>query len=205
MVWVDSMFDLCSAVGSWMFRRDRPRRWFTVGMLLVLVWSSTGVAACTDVSHLKAVLLERFTRFVQWPDDTTAIDSTQPFAIAIAGDTNFARTVRSVYESVAIHGRPVEVMVATATDIPACSILYIGCSVSERLLALLERLQDKPILTVSQCASFPRRGVHINFYVTGKDRLRFEVNTPAVAASGLKMSHLLLDVARIVDPSKQED
>lgn len=199
------MSGLLAAVRSSEFSRRRPRTWLAGGMLLATVWSTAAVAEGVDVADLKAVYLERFTRFVQWPQDTAAIDSSKPFVIAVVEDTSFARTVRGVYDSATILGRPVKVVETTGTDIPPCSILYIGCSVAPRLLALLEHLQLTPILTVSQCPSFARRGVHINFFINEKTLLRFEVNTLALAAAGLKMSHLLLGVARVVDPSKAEE
>jgi hypothetical protein len=83
-------------------------------------------------------------------------------------------------------------------------VLYVGAAASGYLVAVLESVERRPVLTVSHRRGFARRGVHINFFVNEKGNLRFEVNAVALASSGLRISHLLLGVASIVDPARPE-
>jgi len=160
--------------------------------------------SAVDESLLKAIMLERFTRFVQWPEGSPGADSTQPFVVAVLQDSEFESTVRSAYRTARMRNRQVRVVRAYGDSIPPCAMLYVGAAAAPDLLPILERLNGRPVLAVSHRRGFARRGVHINFFVNDQDQLRFEVNTMALAACGLKVSHLLLGVAKVIDPSRPE-
>jgi hypothetical protein len=64
---------------------------------------------------------------------------------------------------------------------------------------ILAAIRKQPILTVGDQERFAHQGGMINFVKQG-GKVRFEVNSAAVEAGGLKMSAKLLQVAIPVTP-----
>ena len=82
--------------------------------------------------------------------------------------------------------------------VDGCNLVYIGKTDDSTLARLIAALKSKPVLTVSDTRGFAQKGVHINMFVQ-QERIRFEINHKSAVASGLKISHLLLKLARIVE------
>ena len=61
--------------------------------------------------------------------------------------------------------------------------------------------KDKPILTIGDYDKYAENGVLINFYIED-NKIRFEINETALSLSGLHSSYLLLNLAKIVNPIK---
>jgi hypothetical protein len=188
------------------FRPVRPRRVLPVLILLIsaVMEATSAPPPPADEMTLKAVFLERFCRFVQWPDDTVFTDTTQPFSIAVLDDPAMERVIARIYRTVRIRGCRVATVRATADSIPPCRMLYLGPGASTRLSPILSALNGHPVLTVGNAPGFARRGTHINLYTNQDLQVRFEVNNVALVKSGLRMSHLLLGLARVVDPAREE-
>jgi hypothetical protein len=75
-----------------------------------------------------------------------------------------------------------------------CHILFIAASEGSHLPQILERIAGAPVLTVADFESFARRGGEIELRRTG-GRMRFDINTGAAAASGLRISSKVLALA----------
>jgi len=148
---------------------------------------------------LKAVFLERFTRFVEWPDHHSEFsDTSRPFVIKVIGKNPFNSSLEDLYTNAKIKNKKVEIdYISNISDIDSCHILYISNSMENSLERILEYTKSKPILTVSEHKGFAERGVIINFFVTN-NKLRFEINESSLSQSKLYMSYLLLNVATIV-------
>jgi YfiR/HmsC-like len=147
---------------------------------------------------VKAEFLERFTRFIEWPQNSTSIDGPLPFRICVTGKNPFDGYLKQMAGSVKIKGKPVEVYESLELDqIQSCQILFIPSSEERNLQEILRITADKPILTVSDSTGFAQKGVLINFYSTGS-YIRFEVNLNAAEKSRLKFSSRLLKLARLV-------
>jgi hypothetical protein len=157
---------------------------------------AAGVGDTVDYDTLKAVYLERFARFVEWPAHAAIGDSAKPFVIAVLGQDGFARQLERIYRQQTILGKPVEVLaLQDGQAIPTCHLLFIGTNQREGLLELLARLKRRPVLTVSDSPGFGAAGVHFNLY-SADNKLRFEINEPAAKAAGLQIGYQLLSYAR---------
>lgn len=147
---------------------------------------------------VKAEFLERFTRFIEWPQDSDWIHGSLPFRICVVGKNPFDGYLKQMAATVKIKGRPVEVYESLDLDqIQKCQILFIASSEKGRLPQILHITGDKPILTVSDANGFAQKGVLVNFYSTGS-YIRFEANLNAIDKSRLKFSSRLLKLARLV-------
>lgn len=152
---------------------------------------------------IKAVFLEHFTRFIEWPEPLETADTSQPFYVAVIGENPFGSILDQIYSEQKIKNRRVEILhFVTPDDITDCHILFISSTNKEILSEILERTRDKPILTVSDTEGFAENGVLINFYLSG-NRIKFEINEKAVHESGLIVSYRLLSLARIVEQARE--
>jgi hypothetical protein len=151
---------------------------------------------------LKAIFLERFTRFVEWPLEAGLDARTEtPFVIGIISRNPFESILESVYADQPIKGKPVEIRyLETVEEIHGCHMLFIPEIDADILKKVIAAIRDFPVLTISDCTGYGRRGVHINMYMD-KKQVRFEINHKAARQSGLAISYLLLKVAKLVESS----
>jgi hypothetical protein len=171
-----------------------------IGFLLPI-----SAAAQQSEYTIKAVFLEHFTRFIEWPESFEIADASYPFYVAVIGESPFGSILDEIYADQKIKNRKVEIRyISTPEEIADCHILFISSSSRESLPEILSRTRNKPILTVSDTKGFAENGVLINFYLTG-DKIKFEINEKAVHESGLVMSYRLLSLARIVDQGRERE
>ena len=175
----------------------------------VILWAGflTPLSAVTQQSEytIKAVFLEHFTRFVEWPESTDTADPSTPFRVAVIGENPFGSILDDIYLEQRIKNRQVKIhYISSPEEIADCHILFISRSSKEILPEILSRTRHEPILTVSDTEGFAEDGVLINFYLTG-DKIKFEINEKAVHASGLVMSYRLLSLARIVNQGRGKE
>ena len=148
---------------------------------------------------LKAQYLERFTRFIDWPDGSNVFDPSKPFVIAIIGDNPFDPYLKKLAAEGTIKGKPVEIwFVDHIQQIGEPDMLFISTSQNKHIDKILTFTRGKAILTISESPGFAARGVHINFYLKN-EYVRFEVNPNALRRSGLTPSSKFLRLAKIVE------
>jgi len=148
---------------------------------------------------LKSVFMERFTRFVQWPEPFIEKNKDQHFIISVMGPNPFGDILQTVFSRQPIKGKPVEIrLLNTLSDISECHMLFIGKTDSKSLSNIFNYSKKFPVLTISDNKGYAGKGVHINMYVEN-EQIRFEINKTSASASKLKISYLLLKLARIVE------
>jgi hypothetical protein len=152
--------------------------------------------------RVKAVFLERFARFVEWPAGAFG-DKSTPFQIVVLGDDPFQGLLETAYATREIQGRPVSIRhVRRVQELGPCHLLFVSASAAGQLDELVHRLQGKPILIVGDTPGYGESGVHVNFFVADGS-VRFEINPAALRSAGLSVSYLLLQVARLVGPTEE--
>lgn len=181
-----------------LFKRLRYFVILCIGFLMPL-----SVAAQQSEYTIKAVFLEHFTRFIEWPESIEIADASYPFCLAVIGENPFDSILDQIYSEQKIKKRRVEIRyISTPDEIDGCHILFISSSSKEILPEILSRTKNEPILTVGDTDGFAENGVLINFYLIG-GKIKFEINEKAVHKSGLIMSYRLLNLARIVNQGKE--
>jgi len=167
-----------------------------VGLLLP-VFASAQLSEYT----IKAAFLERFTRFIEWPEESAIVDTSKPFILGVIGENPFGAILEEIYSTQKIRNKKVEIRyISDTNEIPECHLLFISKSEEKALSKILSFAKEKPILTISDTKGFAEKGVLINFSFS-ENKIRFEINESAVRDSGLSISYLLLRVAKIVNPS----
>ncbi len=121
-----------------------------------------------------------------------------PIRIAVAGED----PVGSLLEELAnapMEGRGLKIErlpPATAPG-PGVHLLFVSRSAEKHLPRLLQDLEGKSILTISDIPQFARRGGAIGFLKEG-GRIRLEINLGTVKRLGWRIKAKLLEVARVI-------
>ncbi|HWM90554.1 MAG TPA: YfiR family protein [Thermoanaerobaculia bacterium] len=161
---------------------------------LLLAGPVTPAAAQTPEYDLKAAFLYNFVKFVEWPED--AFDGERaPVAICVFGEDPFGRTLDAVIQGERVGERRLVVQRPDSLDdLKDCHVLFVSRSERERMREVLDEVEGRPVLTVSDTDGFLRAGGVINFVPEGS-KVRFRINPEAAERGGLRISSKLLRLA----------
>ena len=184
-------------------RRGRPA--LCLAMLLLSAAparTDPGPAAPAEEAVVKAELVERFCRFIDWPDGAFGPPE-RPFVIGIFGTDPVASHLEELARLRLIQGRPVEVRrLATPAGAGDCHLVWVSASARDRLSAILANTRGRAILTIADSPGLADAGVLINLVRLG-GHLSFEINLDEVRGSGLVFSSKLLRLGTIVVKAKE--
>lgn len=162
----------------------------TISFLILLLLSIELYGASED--QLKAVFLEKFTHLVEWPKE----DKTN-FIICIMNDKDFADELRNIYEDKKLNINTAHIIdVSDKEDIPDCKLLFIGKDTKDPTL-IINKISNRPILTVSDNKKFIDKNIMINIFFSNK-RFKYVINNKAAKEADIKISYLLLRSAHEV-------
>ena len=146
---------------------------------------------------VKAAYLYNFGRFVEWPEKASA-NQGGPFTVCVLGQDPFGPSLDATLAGETIGGRTIVAKrISSAEESGNCQILFLSLADESRLNKIVEELDKKAVLTVSDMPQFVKRGGMIQFVLEGK-KVRFEVNLSATQHAGLTVSSELLKVATAV-------
>lgn len=158
-----------------------------------------GHARETDV---KATFVFQFSRYAEWPADTTAAHRRSPFNVCTVSDGAFDRSLDKVLEGEMFSGRPmVRKVPETLEEARGCQMLYIGDIEPERTKSLLASVEGLPVLTVGESPDFLKWGGQI-LLVRDGTRVRFDINLAAARQNKIVLRSQLLRIARNVVPDR---
>lgn len=143
---------------------------------------------------LEAAYMLKFLNYAEWPP-TSFSGSDAPYLIGVAGDETVADELARISAGKLINGRPAQVRRVAASDsMEDIDMLFIGRGERARQGALISRLRNRPVLTVTAGEDGLDTGSIINFRIV-ENRLRFEVSLDAAERAGIRLSARLLGVA----------
>lgn len=167
----------------------------SLGLALGLIAPARADGTITKEYQLKAAFLYNFSKFVQWPPDRFADDSS-PLIIAVLGQNPFGDELDKVVRDRRVNGRAIEVrLLESAADIPSAHIVFVPAG-SEALLGA-GRPGGPGVLTVGESAGFAARGGIIRFTLI-EEKVRFEIDRGSAEKSGLNISGQLLKLATVI-------
>jgi len=163
-------------------------------LLLSLLLAGSLNAQASEYEY-KAAFIERFTRFVEWPDSTDS----DTFKIAVIGTTPLKSFLNDLFSDLEIKGTQVELISTNdIDDLSHANVVFISSSEKNRVSDILMHTNKFPILTIGDSHGYCAGGVHINMYVDD-NYIRYEINPESIEKSNLKISSLLLASAKIVN------
>jgi hypothetical protein len=167
---------------------------FALGLVLAFGFTpATGAREDTEY-QVKAAFLLNFARFVEWPSSAFASPSA-PLTIGILGDDPFGAVLDKLIVGKTVENHPL--VLKRVTDVDAavgCQLLFICESQKAQTADILQRLQGKPVLTVSDVERFTEAGGMICLK-RRQDMIRFDINLHAAESNGLKISSRLFKLA----------
>jgi len=160
-------------------------------------------AQVSEEYTLKASYLERFSRFIEWPDNPA--DTSVAYIVSVIGQNPFKDNIEKSFKNAKINNKLIITrFLKDISEISEPQILFITKSMKNEVSKIIDITKGKPILTIGDTEGFAERGVLINFIIERKI-LHFEINLQAVNDSGLKIDPYLLDYANIVKSSRNPD
>ncbi len=150
------------------------------------------VQAQVSESDVKAAFIERFTRFVEWPEDF----DDETFTIAVIGKNTLDASLDNVFADIKVKNVEVKIIYTDdISDLEYANLVFIARTEKRRLNEILAVIGHQPILIISDTKDFCAMGTCINMYVDGS-HIRYEINETAIKNTGLKVSSLLLNSAK---------
>jgi hypothetical protein len=152
-----------------------------------------------DLEHrVEAEYIERFTHYIDWPKDWDANRPDDPFTVCVLGADPFGKYLSELFSEVKVKGKKTATRnITSVSDINTCQIVFISSSEESRLREILQHVEGKPILTISEIPGFAQHGGMIRFVRSDK-YIRFEINPDTASRAHLKISSRLLDLAVLV-------
>ncbi|MCK5078051.1 MAG: YfiR family protein [Calditrichia bacterium] len=173
-------------------------KWKILVFFAIMLFSQNVIIAQISEDQIKSVYIEKFTRFVEWPDSIEIADTSKPFIFGFLGNSKIYETLKEMYRNKTIRNKKVVfIHFNSTTDIKDCHLVFISSSKQKSLSQIILGLQKFPILLIGDTKGFAEKGVHINFYVI-ENNILFEINPDAVKSSSLYMNHHLMRAAKIV-------
>ncbi len=177
--------------------RFRPGSLRCVLLLLALASVELHAAGLASSEYkLKAALIFKLTRFVEWPADMRA---GADFDICVLGRDDFG-TALDALETREVDHRPIRIQrfVQSEAVNASCQILFVSESKRPFLKTILRSLAHLPILTISDVDGFAEQGGMIEL-TRGRKRMGFRINLQQATSAGLKIAAPLLELATIVE------
>ena len=192
--------------------RCRPiRRWVWALALAQALIGSVGAAAVPVSSaspglwdedqqlefRVKAAFLYNFARYTTWPEQAFT-DSRAPFVFAVLGKCPMADALDELLDGKTVQERPIVVRrLSEGQDPGVAHVLFLADDQARTLDTLLERLQGRPVFSVSDLPGTTGSGGVARFLLED-GKVKFEINVEVATRSGLAISSQLLKLARIV-------
>ncbi|MEW5797270.1 MAG: YfiR family protein [Candidatus Zixiibacteriota bacterium] len=152
-----------------------------------------------DEIDYKADFIVKVVDYVTWPEGA-GTNANGEIAIGVIGESPLTPKLKEL--AAAREGGKMTVTVVTSdADLSVFQILFLTTEDKTELAKILKKVQNAPVLTISDAYYFARHGVMVNFYsedVDGKAKIKFEVNQMTLGFVGLKMSSKLLKLATII-------
>jgi len=173
-------------------------------IILVTLIIPLSISAQTSRYEVESLMLGKFTKFIEWPNHNEENELEKPFKLCVFGNNPINNYLRKYLEYQLLKSRKVKIkIINTVSEITDCNLLFIG-KVSDSLLdSIIAYTKDKPILTIADTEGYASKGVIINMFLKN-GRIRFEVNIKAKEKSGLYISSMLLNLAKIIDGGHNE-
>jgi hypothetical protein len=170
--------------------------------ILTLVHPPLSAAAAPPQHEVKAEFIERFTRFIDWPESAFA-SPTAPFVVCVWGQSPLTSQLEQVLSRGRLKSRSVRLLQVESRDrLQPCHILYVASRDRAVIRGIVASTRGKPLLSVGDQPGLAEEGLLINLFLDAEGFVRFEVNLDATRLSGLKVSAKLMRLARLVGSRK---
>ena len=162
----------------------------SMGLLLTLTQAKAEV---TKEDKVKAAIVYNMIKHVQWPKKNKTL------TLCIIGEGAINRELQKINRKFS-EGRRLSVTHKThsAPLDKLCELVYLHSVNNKTTEAVLQKLKNSDVLTISDREQFAQQGGIIGLYRTGK-RIRFAINRSAAEGAKLSIGDQLLKLAKIIN------
>ena len=170
----------------------RSKAVFALGFVFLVF--SKNVASMDEVEthHILAAILIKVTHFIQWPEKETKRNNVK---LCFFGANKFGDSISNAAEKHPYIVYPVKIFDVLLDVEGQCDILFIDGSKKSEFEQVFRKLQDKPILTVSDIVGFEHSGGIMELGVSD-NRLSISINIESAKKAGLKIDSQLLFLSK---------
>lgn len=140
---------------------------------------------------VEVAMISPLANAVTWPSGISGVDTSN---ICVLGEANVLQAPGWYKEQGRVFSLKLSEHKNLKKALTDCRILFIADSEESKWGEIIESAKGKAILTISNGEGFIERGGMIGFVIRD-DKVRFEMNMQAMAASGMKVKADLLDIA----------
>jgi len=159
--------------------------------LFILLHATFSVAALPSYEELQAAYIQKFINYIEWPP----IDDPY-FIIAVFGNPKEFESLRKIFDDKKISNRQAVVVHLPKLDLTnRYDIIHIK-DIDTKTEKELQKLENKPVLIISQDLKTISKEVTINFFLEEEGKLRFDINNQKALKSKIKINSRLLNLAR---------
>lgn len=170
-----------------------------LALMPVVAVTQTAEPQLTREARIKAVLVLRMIKFVDWPSEVLARGDNMH--ICTWGSSATSSALQSLQgQKVREHEvRVRRVQSLASPDVKVCQVLYLADTVRAEVNATaLSGAGGRAMLTISDMPEFAKRGGIISL-VQQDNKIGFEIQLRQARASGLQIGAPLLELARNVE------
>ncbi|GJL76724.1 YfiR family protein [Nitrosomonas sp.] len=161
-----------------------------VGMILSFqLPAASSIASATDEYRVKTAFIYNFLAFTQWPEHTGKTINLCIFGKDYFGDEIDLLQTKSVNQFAIKVSR-----LAALEKAGNCQALFISKSEDGHLSGILDSLQGRAILTLTDSTDAASKGAIINMHLI-ENKVKFEINLESARHVGLIISARLLQLA----------
>ncbi len=147
--------------------------------------------------QIKAAFLYNFVKFVEWPADRFA-DESSSIILCVIGKDPFGATLEETVAGKIVKGRHIVIKrIDNVDDLDACHVLFVGSSEREQLWQIVANSHEANVLTVGDMDDFIEFGGVIEL-TKSANKIRFQINLTAAKQAQLKLDLKLLKLASSV-------
>jgi hypothetical protein len=171
---------------------------FFLGLFFIVIFlvPSLGIASPTEY-ELKAIFIERFAQFTEWPPNKFE-NNLSPFIISIIGDSPLKQAFESLkVDSFQNRKLILKQIFVLDQSLQKSHIVFISASESYRLKEILSLLSGSKVLTIGEFEGFTESEGMINL-ISNNNKIGFEVNNRKAKEGKISISSKVLRLAKKV-------
>ncbi|MGB5986309.1 MAG: YfiR family protein [Desulfobacterales bacterium] len=170
-------------------------------MLGVVLTLADGAARADQFkeNEVKAVFLYNLTNFISWPQEVFTSPQSE-FRLVIFGQDPFGSVLDQIVQGEKAMGtHPIRIQRLKAIEeIEACHLLYVSAAAQHQWTRILESLNGRAVVTVSDGPRFAQNGGMINL-VRKAQRINIEINADLMKQNGFSVSAKLLKLSAVIE------
>lgn len=147
----------------------------------------------TEEYNAKLAYIERFTRFVKWPEKEGNLKD--QFRIGILEKNPFSSALNKLIKTKKIKGRKITFkVIQSIQEIENIDLLFVPENHKLNINEVLEQTNSKQILTISEKKGYTSKGFMINLSLKYGE-LKFELNKKMIDKIGFQVHSKLYGIA----------